>query len=196
MDFLATIFLLIAFPLLLLFAILLLLLIKIFTGKSINNPNYAPVKGNVFNQLLHFNHLYDYQTQIAKTLSTFRLLGITNSTIFTTDERNIEHILKTKFENYAKGDGHGEILTDLLGHGLFAVDGEKWKQQRKFASFEFSTRVLRDYSCDVFRKNAAKLVRSVSELAMSGQAIEFQVSNPTLFTVFFFTLKFSYLPYP
>ncbi|XWS77165.1 hypothetical protein CRYUN_Cryun01aG0238200 [Craigia yunnanensis] len=174
MDFVTNIFLLIALALIFLFIILSVLVIKIFTGKSINNPEYAPVKGSVFNQLLYFNYLYDYQTQIAKKLPTFRLLGLTNSGIFTTDEQNIEHILKTKFDKYAKGKCHGEILTDLLGQGLFAVDGDKWRQQRKFASYEFSTRVLRDFSCSVFRKNAVKLVRAVSKLAMSGQVIEFQ----------------------
>ncbi|KAK8976318.1 hypothetical protein V6N11_027592 [Hibiscus sabdariffa] len=60
------------------------------------------------------------------------------------------------------------------GDGNFAVDGDKWRQQRKLASYEFSTRVLRDFSCSVFRKNAAKLVGVVSKLSMSGQLIEFQ----------------------
>ncbi|XVF22679.1 hypothetical protein REPUB_Repub12eG0191800 [Reevesia pubescens] len=174
MEFLTTIFLFITLPLLFLFLIFSLLLIKIFTGKSINNPNYAPVKGTVFDQLLYFNNLYDYQTEIAQKLPTFRLLGLTNSGIFTTDTRNIEHILKTKFDNYAKGECHGDILRDLLGQGMFAVDGDKWREQRRFASYEFSTRVLRDFSCSVFRRNAVKLVRAVSELTESGQVIEFQ----------------------
>ncbi|KAK8565883.1 hypothetical protein V6N13_020958 [Hibiscus sabdariffa] len=47
---------------------------------------------------------------------------------------------------------------------MFAVDGDKWKEQRKFASYEFSTRVLRDFSCSVFSSNAAKLVLLVSNL--------------------------------
>ena len=70
-----------------------------------------------------------------------------------------------------------EIVSDLWGQGIFAVDGDKWRQQRKLASYEFSTRVLRDFSCSVFRRNAAKLVRAVSKQAMSGQVIEVQVSN-------------------
>jgi cytochrome P450 len=48
-------------------------------------------------------------------------------------------------------------MKDLFGNGIFATDGEKWQHQRKLASHEFSTRVLRDFSSGVFRINAAKL---------------------------------------
>lgn len=65
-------------------------------------------------------------------------------------------------------------MTDLFGNGIFAVDGVKWKQQRKLASFEFSTRVLRDFSCTVFRNNAAKLVGVVSEFANYGNFFDIQ----------------------
>ncbi|OMP00539.1 Cytochrome P450 [Corchorus olitorius] len=151
-------------------------LLQIFTGKSINNRNYAPVKGIVFDQLFYLNSLYDYQTKVARNLRTFRLLDISHSIVYTTDPRNVEHILKTKFDNYAKGSYHEETVRDLWGQGIFAVDGDKWRQQRKLASFEFSARVLRDFSCSVFRINAAKLVRTVSsELEMcSNQGIEFK----------------------
>ena len=52
------------------------------------------------------------------------------------------------------------------------MDGEKWRHQRKLASYEFSTRVLRDFSTNVFRVNAAKLVSKVS---VAGKLIDLQV---------------------
>ncbi|XWS32290.1 hypothetical protein CRYUN_Cryun23aG0147200 [Craigia yunnanensis] len=174
MDILSTIFFFISLPPLILLLIFSFLAVKIFTGKSINNPDYPPVKGSVFNQLLYLNYLYDYQTQAAKKQPTYRLLALAHSSIYTTDTRNVEHILKTNFDKYSKGKYNQEIISDFLGQGIFAVDGDKWRQQRKLASFEFSTRVLRDFSCSVFRKNAAKLVRAISELAVSGQAFDMQ----------------------
>ena len=55
---------------------------------------------------------------------------------------------------------------------------DKWRQQRKLASFEFSTRVLRDYSYAVFRRNTTKLVRVVHKLLDDGrQAFDMQVAN-------------------
>ncbi|KAL2942303.1 Cytochrome P450 94A2 [Bienertia sinuspersici] len=36
------------------------------------------------------------------------------------------------------------ILGDLLGDGIFNVDGEMWKFQRQVASHEFNTKSLRN----------------------------------------------------
>ncbi|KAJ6328492.1 hypothetical protein OIU77_010226 [Salix suchowensis] len=147
---------------------------QIYSGKSIKNPNYAPVNGTVFRQLFHFNRLYDYQTEVARKQKTFRLLAPGQSELYTTDIRNIEHVLKTKFDKYRKGKYDQDIVTDLFGNGIFAVDGDKWRQQRKLASFTFSTRVLRDFSCSVFRRNAAKLVRNITEMAIVDQIFDMQ----------------------
>ncbi|KAL7203645.1 hypothetical protein ACSBR2_016834 [Camellia fascicularis] len=174
MDFLYAIFIFIATALTLLFLAFSSLTLKIFIGKSIKNPKYHPVTGTVFHQLFYFNKLYDYQADLAKTCRTFRLLAPDQSEIYTTDIRNIEHTLKTNFEKYSKGKYNQDIVQDLFGQGIFAVDGEKWKQQRKLASFEFSTRVLRDFSCDVFRKNAAKLVKTVFELSVANRVFDVQ----------------------
>ncbi|KAL4567145.1 hypothetical protein LXL04_022719 [Taraxacum kok-saghyz] len=165
----------IATPLLLIIITLSSFILKTFIGKSIKSPKYPPVIGTVFGQLLYFNKLHDYFTEIAHKHPTFRLLAPDQSELYTTDARNIEHILRTNFDNYSKGENNKDIVTDLFGNGIFAVDGVKWKQQRKLASFEFSTRVLRDFSCKVFRKNATKLVRVVSDFAKVNR--DFDVQN-------------------
>ncbi|GLJ31529.1 hypothetical protein SUGI_0632790 [Cryptomeria japonica] len=77
---------------------------------------------------------------------TFERLGTTTA-IVTANPANIEHLLKTRFENYAKGDFFSSILYDLLGTGIFNVDGEHWRLQRKVASFEFNTRPCKMMSC-------------------------------------------------
>ncbi|PON56765.1 Cytochrome P450, E-class, group I [Trema orientale] len=174
MDVLCGIFTFVSVSLLSLFLSLSFLMLRIFIGKSIKDPSYPPVKGTVFNQLFYFNKLYNYQTKVATKCSTFRLLAPEQSELYTTEPRNIEHILKTNFDKYSKGQYNQEIVSDLLGHGIFAVDGEKWRQQRKLASFEFSTRVLRDFSCSVFRRNAEKLVRAVSEFSISDRVFDMQ----------------------
>ncbi|KAE9460039.1 hypothetical protein C3L33_08052, partial [Rhododendron williamsianum] len=174
MDFLSIITTFIATALLLLFLAFSNLVLKIFIGISIRNPEYPPVAGTVLSELFHFNRLYDFQTQIAKTRPTFRILAPDQSDIYTTDSRNIEHILKTKFDKYTKGKENQDVAGDLFGQGIFAVDGEKWRQQRKLASFEFSARVLRDFSCAVFRKNAANLVTTVSEFSVANRVFDIQ----------------------
>ncbi|CAN6562702.1 unnamed protein product [Malus baccata var. baccata] len=150
-----------------------LFILKIFTGKSIREPNYPLVKGTIFHMFLYFNSL-QYQTVVAKTHSTFQLLVLDHSEVYTADTRNIEHVLKTNFASYLKGAFTQSILSDIFGQGILVIDGEKWKQQRKLASFEFSTRVLRDASCSVFRRNVAKLVRVVFGISSSEGVFDMQ----------------------
>ena len=70
-----------------------------------------------------------------------------------------------------------DIMCDFFGDGIFAVDGEKWRHQRKLASFEFSTKVLRDGSSVVFRSTSARLAKIISNAASSNEMIEIQVSE-------------------
>ncbi|CAK7331292.1 unnamed protein product [Dovyalis caffra] len=57
--------------------------------------------------------------------------------------KNIEHILRTRFDNYPKGPDWQTAFHDLLGQGIFNSDGETWLIQRKTAALEFTTRTLR-----------------------------------------------------
>lgn len=89
-----------------------------------------------------------------------------------------------------QGSFNYENMTDLLGDGIFAVDGDKWRQQRKIASYDFSTRALRDFSGSVFKRNAARLAGIVSGNAASGQPMEFQglalrATMDSIFTIAF-----------
>ncbi|KAF3775338.1 hypothetical protein EJ110_NYTH50709 [Nymphaea thermarum] len=71
-----------------------------------------------------------------------------------------------------QGAHHQEITKDLLGDGIFAVDGQRWRHQRKVASYEFSTKVLRDFSSVVFRSNAAVLARKISDKAEANMPMD------------------------
>ncbi|GAB2301083.1 hypothetical protein Dimus_035117 [Dionaea muscipula] len=55
-------------------------------------------------------------------------------------------------------------LSDLLGDGIFTVDGEKWRHQRKIFSYEFSKKFGETIASIVLRENAAKLANVVVEL--------------------------------
>nr|GMD64379.1 cytochrome P450 86A1 [Ipomoea batatas]GMD69279.1 cytochrome P450 86A1 [Ipomoea batatas]GMD73315.1 cytochrome P450 86A1 [Ipomoea batatas] len=57
--------------------------------------------------------------------------------------KNIEHILRTRFDNYPKGPTWQSAFHDLLGEGIFNSDGDTWLIQRKTAALEFTTRTLR-----------------------------------------------------
>ncbi|KAH0726432.1 hypothetical protein KY290_002243 [Solanum tuberosum] len=113
-------------------------------------------------------------TDLAGKYKTYRLISPFKNRIFTSDPANVEYILKTNFENYGKGGYNYYILKDLLGDGIFTVDGDKWREQRKLSSHDFSTRVLRDFSSVVFRKNAAKFAHILTEAVKSNKIVDIQ----------------------
>ncbi|KAJ0968789.1 hypothetical protein J5N97_021666 [Dioscorea zingiberensis] len=176
----------------------LLLLLALYALKLILSPllpikwrrrrrrNYPPVAGTIFHQLMNFHRLQDFQTDLSRKFRTFRMLTPTCNYVYTVEPANVEYILKTNFANYGKGEAFHDILKELLGDGIFAVDGEKWRQQRKIASYEFSVKVLRDYSSAVFRENAAKLAEIVLMAANSEQMIDIQdlLMKSTLDSIF------------
>ncbi|KAJ0840838.1 putative cytochrome P450 superfamily [Helianthus annuus] len=65
--------------------------------------------------------------------------------------------------------------------GIFTVDGDQWREQRKVASQEFSTKILRDFSSVTFRKNTIKLGEILSQAADSNQIIDINVMSSSFY---------------
>ncbi|KAL6004732.1 hypothetical protein ACLOJK_005287 [Asimina triloba] len=160
------------------------LLLRFYTGKSIRSTLFPPVMGTIYHQLFYFHDLYDQQTQILRQNPTYRLLNVANSEVYTADPKNVEHFLKTAF--YSKGDYNSYPLRDLFGYGIFAVDGEKWRQQRKIASSAFSGKIMKLFSCCVFQRSAARMVDVISDFVVTKQAFDIQdlFSKCTLDSIF------------
>ncbi|VAH57090.1 unnamed protein product [Triticum turgidum subsp. durum] len=136
--------------------------------------SYPPVAGTMLHQLLNWGRLPEYMTELSRRYRTFSMLTLTRSSVHTVDPANVEYILRTNFANYGKGTMTHDTMEDLLGDGIFNVDGAKWRHQRKVASFEFSTRMLRDYSSGVFRDMAAQLAGIVAAAAAAGERLSME----------------------
>ncbi|KAJ1256803.1 hypothetical protein BS78_K308800 [Paspalum vaginatum] len=96
-------------------------------------------------------------------------------TVVTANPANVEHILKSNFGNYPKGKPFTDILGDLLGTGIFNVDGELWYAQRKLVSHEFSARALRELEFAVLEDEAReRLVPALGLAAARGDAVDMQ----------------------
>ncbi|KAL4182545.1 hypothetical protein AMTRI_Chr11g150630 [Amborella trichopoda] len=90
-----------------------------------------------------FSNLCDFYTHLLKSSKTQTIKVHVLNNIITANPKNVEHILKTQFENYPKGKPFHTILHDLLGRGIFNVDGELWRFQRKMASYELGSQAVR-----------------------------------------------------
>ncbi|KAJ0713783.1 putative alkane 1-monooxygenase [Helianthus annuus] len=92
--------------------------------------------------------VYEWISQIlSRQNGTFVFKGpwFTNlNCVVTSDPRNLEHLLKTKFNAYPKGPYFRHTLRDLLGDGIFNADDDIWQKQRKTASIEFHSSKFRN----------------------------------------------------
>ncbi|XP_030456541.1 cytochrome P450 94A2-like [Syzygium oleosum] len=79
--------------------------------------------------------------------------------IFTGNPSNVQHILKTHFRIYPKGELLRCSLHDFLGDGIFNINGDAWKFQRQVSSHEFN------------RKSLCKFVEHVVDAELSGRLI-------------------------
>ncbi|XP_072984116.1 cytochrome P450 86B1-like [Typha latifolia] len=120
-----------------------------------------PVIGMLPSLLLGLRHdMYEWITHVLEERGgtfTFRGPWMTNlHCVVTADPRNLEHLLKTKFASFPKGDYFRSTMKDLLGDGIFSADDDTWRTQRKAASLEFHSAEFRSMT-----------VRSLIELVHS-----------------------------
>nr|KAJ0201140.1 hypothetical protein LSAT_V11C600314130 [Lactuca sativa] len=96
-----------------------------------------------------FVNLSDWYTHLLRKSPTGTIhLHVLNN-IITSNPDNVEYMLKTNFDNYPKGKAFSTILGDLLGRGIFNVDGKCWRFQRKMASLELGSVSIRSHALNV-----------------------------------------------
>ncbi|CAN6447722.1 unnamed protein product [Victoria cruziana] len=145
---------------------------------AVYQPPSHPFLGCLISFYANRHRLLDWYTELlsqspTQTILVDRLGSI--PTVVTANPENIEHILKTRFHNYPKGKPFTDILGDLLGRGIFNVDGELWHWQRKVASHEFTTRSLRDYAFRVVQDEAEqRLLPFLRSALATGTSIDLQ----------------------
>lgn len=95
--------------------------------------------------------------------------------VITANPAVVQHILKTRFAIYQKGDLFRTTLSDFLGDGIFNVDGDNWKFQRQVSSHEFNTKSLRHFVEDVVDTELNdRLLPILSSAATNGTVVDFQ----------------------
>ncbi|KAK4789274.1 hypothetical protein SAY86_020593 [Trapa natans] len=111
-------------------------------------PRSYPIVGSYFALAANKRRLIQWTSDLvlrSPTVSYVFHRPLGGRQIFTGNPDTVQHILKTNFSSYHKGDLTYTTLKEILGNGIFNVDGDSWKFQRQIASHEFSTRSLRKF---------------------------------------------------
>ncbi|BFG33032.1 hypothetical protein CerSpe_193060 [Prunus speciosa] len=137
-----------------------------------------PIVGTLPSFLKNRHRFLDWTTEILTTCPTntavFRRPGKIGG-IITANPSNVEHMLKTNFDNYPKGDRFISLIDDFLGHGIFNADGELWKVQRKTASYAFNTKSLRNFVMEnVKTEIQSRLIPCLARAAETGCRLDLQ----------------------
>ncbi|KAK1299103.1 Cytochrome P450 86A1 [Acorus calamus] len=125
-----------------------------FLTRTLTGPRVWPILGSLPGLVANRSRIHDWiadnlrSTGAASTYQTcilpFPFLARSQGLFTVTcNPRNLEHILKSRFQNYPKGPILQSAFHDLLGDGIFNSDGDAWLMQRKTAALEFTTRTLR-----------------------------------------------------
>ncbi|KAL6549310.1 hypothetical protein OROHE_008427 [Orobanche hederae] len=111
-------------------------------------PKSYPIIGSFFAVSKNRERFVQWTSEIVTSTPnlTFHLQRtVGQKSIITANAANVQHILKSHFHNYEKGDFFKNSLRDFLGDGIFNTDGEKWKFQRQVSSHEFNAKSLRKF---------------------------------------------------
>ncbi|OEL23371.1 Cytochrome P450 94A2 [Dichanthelium oligosanthes] len=122
------------------------------------------------------HRLVEWSIDVAKRSPThtmvFKAFGLPG-VVITANPNNVEHMTKTSFANYPKGELAISMLEDFLGHGIFNSDGDQWLWQRKAASYEFSKRSLRKFIVDTVRFEVVeRLLPLLEQAAHHGSTLD------------------------
>ncbi|XP_073130672.1 cytochrome P450 704B1 [Henckelia pumila] len=142
--------------------------------RNAKDPKTWPFLGASIEQLLNYDRMHDWLVEYLVKSRTVVVPMPFMTYTYTADPANVEHVLKTNFSNYPKGEVYHSYMEVLLGDGIFNVDGELWRKQRKTVSFEFASKNLRDFSTVVFREYSLKLCAILSQSAHNNQKVDMQ----------------------
>ncbi|KAI3949479.1 hypothetical protein MKW92_042857 [Papaver armeniacum] len=142
--------------------------------RNVKGPKSWPLIGALIEFLINYDRLHDWLTEYLVESKTFKVALPFTTVTFIAEPANVEHVLKTNFHNYPKGEAFRTYMEDLLGDGIFNSDGEMWRQQRKISSLEFASRNLRNFSTIVFRDYALILSGILHQSSICNNEIDMQ----------------------
>ncbi|KAI9354611.1 cytochrome P450, partial [Zopfochytrium polystomum] len=137
-------------------------------------PGSLPIIGSLVAALKSFNTLHDAFSDALEASNHEPVVftpTMTEPNLIISDPLLVEHILKTKMENYKKGEFFRSNFRELLGNGIFNADGEQWKRQRKLSSHLFTVKNFKTLVSQAFSESMISLVSVLDAAAENGTTV-------------------------
>ncbi|CAG8802027.1 13607_t:CDS:2, partial [Dentiscutata erythropus] len=142
---------------------------------ELKGPRGFPILGNFISLLRSKGYMYYVLDLIDKYGPVFTFsIPQKGRFILINDPQLLEHMLKTNFECFEKGDILHELLYDLFGDGIFGVDRYQWKFQRRVLSYLFQERNFRDFIYESMVKKSKTVLDILRKCADNGKPIDLQ----------------------
>ncbi|GMF41445.1 unnamed protein product [Phytophthora fragariaefolia] len=138
-------------------------------------PSVIPVVGHAVFMAYHATRFLDWVTDVfaSRGGAPFALrLPFQRDMILTATPEHYEHVMKTQYENFVKGDHIYDLLVDLLGDSILIVEGEQWQFHRRVFVNLFSSRALREHMTPVIQKHVRVLQRVLARGAAQHAAVD------------------------
>ncbi|RIB07356.1 cytochrome P450 [Gigaspora rosea] len=141
--------------------------------KDLPGPKGVPIFGNLFTFMFKKNTYIELEQEWANKYGSLYTFTIFKSRhVVSNDPQTLEYVLKTNFKNFKRDPAFIETSHDLIGEGIFTVDGSMWKFQRKLISQQFQGRNFKDLAfASVIRKSEI-MINHLKKYADSGKLID------------------------
>jgi cytochrome P450 len=123
----------------------------------------------------HATRFLDWVTDVflSRNGAPFTLqLPFQRNMILTANPEHYEHVMKTQYENFVKGDHIYDLLVDLLGDSILIVEDEEWRFHRRVFVNLFSSRALREHMAPIIQKHVCILQSVLLEATKSKQPVD------------------------
>ncbi|KAI8615370.1 cytochrome P450 [Chytriomyces sp. MP71] len=136
---------------------------------------HVPFLGDALTVGARLDDIHDFMTEIMErngNQTTIMKAPLSPLYFLTNNPQIVECILKTHFDDFEKGPVFHANLEDFLGNGIFNVDGELWKSQRKNAANIFNVKNFKDFVNDVFSAQEEKLTVYIESRCLANETFD------------------------
>lgn len=132
-----------------------------------------PYLGTAVALLRNEERVVDWLLDLRKQLGPVYQMAVPGQTyLCITDPADVRHILVDNFPNYVKGKQWQERFNEVLGRGIFSVDGDEWRLHRKTSSHMFKRAEFKTNMMRVFRQHMTQLTDMLEQAARTGAVVD------------------------